>query len=51
MKDVLYTDWTMEHPDPWWCDECGAEDTPSNCTCETQPVGAPKPPPLDKEHF
>jgi hypothetical protein len=24
MKDVLYTDWSMEHPDPVWCDECGA---------------------------
>jgi len=24
MKDVLYTDWTQEYPDPVWCDDCGA---------------------------
>jgi hypothetical protein len=34
-KDVLYTDWSMEFPDPIWCEECEAvTNYGEECTCE-----------------
>lgn len=41
-RDVLYTDWSQEYPDPVWCDECSAEISEGEvCTCpeaETEPA-------------
>ena len=34
-KDVLYTDWSMEFPDPIWCEGCEAVlSDGEECTCE-----------------
>jgi hypothetical protein len=51
LPDPLYTDNRLEGPDPWWCDDCGAEDSPSNCTCESPTQAAPTPPPFDEQEF
>ena len=38
-KDVLYTDWTQEFPDPVWCDECNAVMSDGEeCVCEDEIV-------------
>lgn len=39
LPDPLYTDYTQEGPDPWWCDVCEVE-SPGECSC---PPPAPKP--------